>query len=48
MEISRKFKLDDLIPELESFGFGVRRVFRDPGQWFALLLLQRGAAPAFS
>ncbi len=48
VEISRKFILDDLCPELESFGFGIRRVFTDPQKWFALLLLQRGAVPAFS
>ncbi len=41
VEISRKFKLEQLTPELESFGFGVKRVFTDQKQWFALLLMQK-------
>jgi len=48
VEISRKFKLDQLIPELETYGFGIKRVFTDPKQWFTLLLLQRGRPITFS
>jgi len=48
VEISRKFKLDELCPELESFGFGIKRVFTDPNHWFALLLMRRSRSATFS
>lgn len=40
IEISRKFDLDELVPELRSRGLETRRVFTDPKKSFALLLLQ--------
>lgn len=40
-EISRKFRLEKLVPYLESFGFQTRRVFTDPRKWFAVILLQK-------
>lgn len=40
-EISRKFELDQVRDNLELYGFGVRRVFTDDREWFAVLLLQR-------
>lgn len=40
-EISRKFRLDLLIPYLESFGFRTREVFTDGEDWFAVVLLQK-------
>lgn len=40
-EISRKFRLDRLIPYLEGYGFRTRDVLTDPHDWFALVLLQR-------
>ncbi len=42
VEISRKFRLAELIPRLESFGLAPVKVFTDERDWFALLLLQRG------
>jgi L-histidine N-alpha-methyltransferase len=40
-EISRKFRLETLLPSLEMLGFGTRRVFTDERKWFALLLLEK-------
>ncbi|QWV91997.1 L-histidine N(alpha)-methyltransferase [Geomonas oryzisoli] len=40
-EISRKFRLDRVVPDLERCGFSVERVFTDERRWFALLLLRR-------
>ncbi len=48
VEISRKFRLNQLLPGLRSFGFETRQVFTDPRQWFGLLLLQKTAPPRFS
>ncbi len=43
IEISRKFRLDDLPRFLERFGLRLRRVFTDEQEWFGVLLLeQRG------
>ncbi len=41
VEISRKFKLNEFIPYLESLGYALRRGFTDEKKWFALLLLQK-------
>jgi L-histidine N-alpha-methyltransferase len=41
IEISRKFDLDELLPALSARGLHALRVFTDPQDWFALLLLQR-------
>ena len=46
VEISRKFRLEDLCPMLDGYGLPVQRVFTDSRQWFALLLLQRNREPA--
>jgi L-histidine N-alpha-methyltransferase len=46
MEISRKFRLPELITDLNRFGFRVRRVFTDEREWFGLLLLERAGEPA--
>jgi L-histidine N-alpha-methyltransferase len=48
VEISRKFKLARLTPELEAFGFETKRVFTDQKHWFALLLMQKGQPVTFS
>ncbi len=40
-EISRKFTLDGLASRLAAFGFKTRKVFSDPDNLFALLLLKR-------
>ncbi|MBJ6749651.1 L-histidine N(alpha)-methyltransferase [Geomonas anaerohicana] len=40
-EISRKFRLERVMPELEGCGFAAERVFTDDQGWFALLLLRR-------
>ncbi|MBJ6801909.1 L-histidine N(alpha)-methyltransferase [Geomonas propionica] len=40
-EISRKFRLERVVPELEGCGFSAERVFTDERGWFALLLLRR-------
>lgn len=40
-EICRKFRLETLLPFLESIGFRTRRVFTDHADWFALILLQK-------
>jgi L-histidine N-alpha-methyltransferase len=40
IEISRKFDLDELVPALRRRGLETQRVFTDPRDWFALLLLQ--------
>ena len=40
-EISRKFRIDLLIPYLEYFGFKTREIFTDAGEWYALVLLQK-------
>ena len=41
IEICRKFRLQQVIPELERCGFGTERVYSDERRWFALLLLRR-------
>jgi L-histidine Nalpha-methyltransferase len=41
IEISRKFRLERVVPYLEQFGFGTEEVFTDEKNWFALLLLRR-------
>jgi L-histidine N-alpha-methyltransferase len=40
-EISRKFRLETLIPYLERYGLTTRKVMTDEKDWFAVLLLQR-------
>jgi L-histidine N-alpha-methyltransferase len=40
-EISRKFELTELREYLSLFDLDTVRTFRDPEQWYALLLLQR-------
>lgn len=40
-EISRKFRLERVLPELEQCGFKAERVFTDDRRWFALVLLRR-------
>lgn len=40
-EISRKFRLERVIPELEGCGFSTEGVFTDERRWFALVLLRR-------
>jgi L-histidine N-alpha-methyltransferase len=40
-EVSRKFRLADLLPWLDGFGLERRAVFTDPRDWFALVLLRR-------
>lgn len=40
-EISRKFRLEQVIPEMERCGFATEAVFTDQRRWFALLLLRR-------
>ncbi len=41
VEISRKFRIEVLAPQLADIGLRVRRVFTDDRDWFALLLLER-------
>jgi L-histidine N-alpha-methyltransferase len=43
VEISRKFVLDEMVPELEASGLRICRSFTDARGWLALLLL-RGAS----
>jgi uncharacterized SAM-dependent methyltransferase len=45
-EISRKFRLTDLRLLLEKCGFKIHRIFTDPREWFALLLLRRSTVNA--
>lgn len=40
-EVSRKFRLDDLLPRLRNFGFATRSTFTDNLEWFASILLER-------
>ena len=40
-EISRKFRLERVVPDLERCGFATEQVFCDELRWFALLLLRR-------
>lgn len=40
-EISRKFRLEQVIPDLVRTGFSAEAVFTDRRRWFALLLLRR-------
>lgn len=40
-EISRKFHLPQLQENLQLYGLDTRRVFTDPKEWFAVVLLQR-------
>jgi len=40
-EVSRKFRLQDLLPFLAEAGLQHRQVFTDPRGWFALILLRR-------
>ena len=41
VEISRKFDLEQFVPELSDCGLEVVEVFKDEREWFALLLLRR-------
>jgi L-histidine N-alpha-methyltransferase len=41
VEVSRKFVVDDLRRYLSAFDLTTRRVFTDPQEWFAVMLLQR-------
>jgi L-histidine Nalpha-methyltransferase len=41
VEISRKFRLERLLPYVEEFGFATEEVFTDDNKWFALILLRR-------
>lgn len=43
-EVSRKFRLERLLTELQQVGFILRRVFTDERNWFSLLLLGKGTA----
>lgn len=40
-EISRKYRLEEVINDLEHCGFAMEQVFSDERRWFALLLLRR-------
>lgn len=40
-EVARKFRLEQVIPELHRCGFVTEQVFSDERRWFALLLLRR-------
>ncbi|BCS52710.1 L-histidine N(alpha)-methyltransferase [Geobacter sp. SVR] len=40
-EISRKFRIDRFVPQLEAFGFATEDVFIDDQGWFALVLARR-------
>jgi len=40
-EVSRKFVVGDLEEYLSAFGLETRRVFADPRNWYAVLLLER-------
>lgn len=45
-EISRKYRLDRFVPQLEGLGFEAEEVFTDEREWFALVLLRRrGSQP---
>ena len=41
VEISRKFRVDAMVAKLADFGFAWERVFTDPDEFFAVLLLTR-------
>lgn len=41
LEISRKFRISELVEELRRYGFDLRRTFSDEREWFGLLLLER-------
>ncbi len=41
VEVSRKYRIEEVGRRLASYGFRVRRVFTDDRNWFALMLLQR-------
>jgi L-histidine Nalpha-methyltransferase len=41
IEISRKFRLETLVPELRELGLAAEEIYTDPRGWFALLLLRR-------
>ncbi len=41
IEISRKFRLDRLVPELAARGLHARKVLTDERDWFSLLLLEK-------
>ncbi len=41
VEVSRKYRIEEVGHRPASYGFHVRRVFTDDRNWFALLLLQR-------
>ena len=40
-EVSRKFRLDHMVPYLRTFGFETSKIFSDSRRRFAVLLLQR-------
>jgi L-histidine N-alpha-methyltransferase len=43
VEISRKFVLENLTQFAACFDFTVERVYTDPGEWFAVLLMKKEA-----
>jgi L-histidine N-alpha-methyltransferase len=45
VEVSRKFRLEKLVPRLASLGFRVRRVFTDERRWFGVLIMERSGGP---
>lgn len=45
VEISRKFRLDTLEPQLAGYGFALQHCFTDPRGWFGLLMLRRRSRP---
>ncbi len=44
VEISRKFRLEQFLPYLETFGFESEQVFTDRRNWFALVLVRKAAS----
>ena len=40
-EICRKFRLEEFVRYIETFGFTAKGIFTDERRWFALLLLSR-------
>jgi len=47
-EISRKFRLEEFVPYLESFNFAAEEIFSDDNGWFSLVLLRRIPARSLS
>jgi len=46
VEISTKFRIEDIVRELEGVGLAPVRVFTDPGDDFALTLARHGQGPS--